>query len=275
VTTTPSTGDYPLLTVALRIRPDVPAGTRTLFTLDPSSTWTLNGVPVRTRISPATVTVGGSVAIGSVSPGEGWFPAGTVVSVRGVGFNGRSRVRLDDIDITAERFVSSTEMRFTLAEAANMTAARVRVDNPDGSRSIYYSYMHGIPAATSSRALLSTTQPIFSGTTRSMATVGPIPATNSTQYFALALQNPTLVAANVAIELYAPDGTLLQSSVRSLGAGYRLMLELSEIFDGVAPPRGAHVRVTSSSPIATFGLFCDEAAWTLTPSLPIEAGPSR
>ena len=197
------------------------------------------------------------------------------MSIRGIGFNRQSRVRLENIDITAVRVVSSTEIRFTLAQAANMTAARVRIDNPDGSRSIYYSYLHGIPAATSSRALLSTTQPVFSGTTRTVATVGPIPSTNSMQYFALALQNPTLVAADVAIELYAPDGTLLQSSARSLRSGYRLLLELSEIFDGMAPPPGAHVRVTSSSPIATFGLFCDEAAWTLTPSLPVEAGSLR
>ena len=138
VTTTPFTGDYPLLTVALRIRPDVPAGTRTLFTLNPSSLWTLNGRPVGTRVSPATVTAGGSVAVSSVSPGEGWFPAGTVVSVRGVGFNGQTRVHLENANITAERVVSATEIRFTLAEAAMMTAARVRVDNPDGSRVIYY-----------------------------------------------------------------------------------------------------------------------------------------
>jgi hypothetical protein len=253
----------------------VPVGSRTLFTLDPSSVWTLNGVTVRAKISPATVTAGGSVAISSVSPGDGWFPAGTVVSVRGVGFTRQTRVRLDDIAITAERAVSSTEIRFTLAEAANMTGARLRVDNPDGSRSIYYSYMRGIPAAASSRALLSAAHPIFSGTTRTVATVGPIPATNSTQYFAVALQNPTLAGASVTIQLYAPDGTLLQSSSRSLGAGYRLMLDVSELFDGIAPPPGALVRVISSGPIQTFGLLCDEAAWTLTPRLPVEAGAPR
>jgi hypothetical protein len=275
VTTTPFTGDYPLLTVALRIRPDVPAGTRTLFTLNPSSLWTLNGRPVATRVSPATVTAGGSVAVSSVSPGEGWFPAGTVVSVRGVGFNGQTRVRLEDTNITGERVVSATEIRFTLAEAATMTAARVRVDNPDGSRVIYYSYLHGLPAATSSRALLVATQPIFSGTTRSVATVGPIPATNSMQYFALALQNPGLAGADVTVALYAADGTLLQSSARPLDSGYRLLLELSELFDGVAPPPGAFVRVISSAPIETLGALCDEAAWTVTPRLPAEAGAAR
>jgi hypothetical protein len=177
-----------------------------LFTLDPSSLWILNGRPVPTKVSPATVTAGGSVAVSSVSPGEGWFPAGTVVSVRGVGFTGQTRVSLEDANITAERVVSPTEIRFTLAEAATMTAARVRVDNPDGSRSIYYSYLHGLPAATSSRALLSATQPIFSGTARPVATVGPIPATNSMQYFALALQNPGLAVPMSPLRSTRPTG---------------------------------------------------------------------
>ena len=79
---------------------------------------------------------------------------------------------------------------------------------------------------------------------------------------------PIWPAANVTIALYAADGTLLHSSSRSLESGYRLALELSELLDGVAPPPGAFVRVTSSLPIEVFGLLCDEGAWTVTPRLP-------
>ena len=200
-TTEPFTGDDdPFLTVALRIRDDVAVGSRSEFTLDPSSA-DLNGTVVRTRVSPGRVTVGGSVAISDVIPGDGWFPAGTVVSVRGVGFNSRSRLKVDDIAVGSVRVMSSTEIRFTLREAANMTAQRLRVDNPDGSRSTYYSHMRGIPAATSGRTLLSTTQPFFSGTKRSVSTFGPIPAMNGAQYAGLALQNPNLTAAAVTIAL--------------------------------------------------------------------------
>src|SRR5262249_55623836 len=136
VTTTPVTGDYPVMTVALRIRPDAAVGSRASFTLDPSSQWTLNGAAVRSRVSPGVVTVGGSVAISTVVPGEETFPAGTIVSVRGVGFNSLSRIRVDGVAITGERVAGDTEMQFTLAEAATMTAARVRIDNPDGSTSL-------------------------------------------------------------------------------------------------------------------------------------------
>jgi IPT/TIG domain len=218
--------------------------------------------------------VGGSVAISNVVPGDGWFPAGTVVSVQGVGFNSQSRLRVDHLSITNVWFVSPTEMRFTLREASNLTAASLRIDNPDLSRATYYSDMRGIPAATSSRTLLSMTQPIFSGTTRSVATVGQIPAMSETQYAALALQNPGLASATVTTELLASDDTLLHSSTRSLQNGYRLALELSELFDGMVPPPGASVRVVSSLPIQVFGLLCDEGAWTITPWLPAEAATS-
>ena len=132
---------------------------------------------------------------------------------------------------------------------------------------MYFSYLRGIRATTSSRLLLSRTYPIFSGTTRDVATFGPIPAMNGSQYAALALQNPGLTAADVTLELYGADGTLLQSAQRSLERSHRLALELAELFDGVAPPSGASVRVTSSAPIEMFGLICDEAAWTVTPRL--------
>jgi hypothetical protein len=272
VTSAPLTTDeYPFLTVSLRMRPDMKVGSQAEFTLDPSSLWNVGGTVVTTRVTPGRVTVGGSVAITDVIPGEGWQAAGTVVSVRGVGFNSRSRLKVDDIGVGSVRVVSSTEIRFTLREPVNMTAQRLRVDNPDGSRSTFYSHMRGIPAATSVRTLLSETYPIFSGTARVQSTLGPIPAMNALEYSALALQNPNVTSATVTVALYAADGALLHSSTRSLKNGYRLALELSELLDGVMPSAGAFVRVTSSLPIEVFGLLCDEGTWTVTPRLPIEA----
>ncbi len=273
VTTTPLVGDHPIMTVALRIRPGTARGTRTEFTLDSSSRWTVAGEVVRPRVSSGEVTVGGRAAISNVVPGDGWFPAGTVVSVQGVGFNSRSRLRVEDISVNNVRLVSPTEMRFTLSKAANLTAARLRLDNPDSPRVTYYTYMRGVPAATSQWPLLSTTLPFFSGTRRSLATVGPIPALNTVQYAAVALQNPGLTIASVTMELLASDGTRIDASTRSLDKGYRLALEVSELF-GMAPPPGASVRVISSVPIHVFGLLCDEGAWTVTPWLAAEASES-
>lgn len=271
VTTETVRGEYPVLTVALRIRPDAIPGTRTTFVLDPSSIWNTNGAFVGARISPGTVTVGGSAAIGNVVPGEGWLPAGTVVSVRGVGFGTLSRLRAGDLEITPPLLMSPTEMQFALRRPANMTGQMLRLDNPDQSRSLYYSYMRGVPAAASRRPLLSATRTIFSGTTRTVATVGPLPALSAGQFAGIAVHNPTLASVNLTIDLLAADGTLVSSSSRSVAAGARLALDVAEIMDGVTPPAGASIRVTASSPVGTFGLLCDENARTVTPLLAQEA----
>src|SRR6185436_4718854 len=108
---------------------------------------------------------------------------------------------------------------FTLRDPANMTAQMLRVDNPDSSRSMYYAYMRGVPAAASRRTLLSMTQTIFSGTTRSVGTVGPIPPLGRGQFAGIALHNPNLAAVDVTLELFAADGTFLSSSRRALAGG--------------------------------------------------------
>ena len=270
-TTEPFTESYPVMTVAMRIRPDLPVGSQQPFGFDLSSLWTLNGSTVLARTDPGTVTVGGSVAITDVVPGGGWQPTGTVVSVRGVGFTSGSRLRARGISIGSVRFMSPTEMRFTLQQAANLTGAEVRADNPDLSRSIYLSYTRGIAAATSGRSLLSLTRPIFSGRARTISTVGPVSAMNALQYAGLALQNPNVDGTEVTIDTYAADGTHVYSAARTLAGGYQLALELSELLDGVPPPPDTYVRVSSLLPIEVFGVLCDEGTWTVAPRLPIEA----
>ena len=272
VTTEPfATDDYPFLTVALRVRDDVTAGTRSTLTFDPASLWNVNGTLLRAEMRSGVLRIGGSVAISNIFPGQGVQPAGTVGTVRGLGFKSGSRLKIDGVNIGSVRVVSSTEIRFTLRDTADMTGRRVRVDNPDGSRSEYYSYTRGIPAATSSRTLLAGAEPIFSGTTRAISTLGPVPDMTTAQYFAVALQNPMVATADVTIGLYDADGVLIHSTNRSLQGGHRLALEVSELLDGVPPPAGASVQVTSAVPLGVFGLLCDDAAWQLTPLLPVEA----
>ena len=276
LTTEPSTGDPPVLTMSLRIRPDATVGSRTQVALESPSLWSYNGAMVSARVDPGFVTVSGNTraAISEIIPGDGPYPAGTVVSVRGIGFSSRSRLKLD-FDANNVRLVSPTEMRFTLRQTTNMTGQRIRVDNPDGSRTTFYSYARGIPEAPSARILLAKTYPIFSGTRRSVAAFGPIPDMHGLQYVALALQNPHLTSANVTMALHAADGTLVHAASRSLQSGYRLALELSELFNGVVPPPGGSVRVTSSLPIQMFDLLCDEGAWTVTPRLAVENSVAR
>lgn len=268
VTTEPATGGAPVLALSLRLRPDAPIGSRTRVDFEDPSLWSSNGTVVEARIDPGTVTVSGSerAAISEVYPGDGQYSAGTVVSIRGTGFSSRSRLRLD-MDATNVRLVSANEMRFTLRQTTNMTGQRIRIDNPDGSRTTFYAYARGRAAATSGRTLLAKAHPIFSGARRPAATFGPVPAMHGLQYAALALQNPHLTGVSVTLALHAADGALVHSTTRALAGGHYVALELSELFDGVAPMPGASMRVTASLPIQMFELLCDEGAWTLTPRL--------
>jgi hypothetical protein len=264
-----SGGEYPIMAVSFHVAPDLADGTEATVRLNPS-TWTIGGVPIASRADTATVTVGGSLAVTDVVPGQGWFPAGTIVSVHGVGFEGDMRVRLDGDRLDDVEVVSPNEMRFALAEGRNLAGAELRIDNKDtGEHVTYYSYLRGTPAAISQRTLLSRTRPIFSGVTRSQATFGPLAAspTSLVKYAGLALQNPNLDPVAIGLELQDADGRLVATSARSLDGGHFFVLEISELFDGQPPPTAGSVRVTATLPIEAFGLVVDERTRSVTPRL--------
>lgn len=274
VTTTPLTGgDYPVLTVSLKLREGLAPGTSTLFSLEPASIWTVGGRTIATKKSSADVTVGGTLAVNDVVPAGRAFPAGTVISVRGAGFDGQTRVRLNGTRLEGAQVVSPTEIQFTLPQATNMVGAQLRLDDSDDQSVTYYAYLRGIPAATSQKPLLAATMPVFSGVARTVATLGSIPfMTPPYQYAALALQNPNLEPVSMTLVLYASNGAVLAVSTRSLASGHRWALELSEIFGGTRPPALSSVRVLASQPVQMFGMVIDDRIRTITPRLPVEAG---
>src|SRR5262245_54954370 len=129
VTSTPfSGGEYPVLTVSIRLRKGLPAGSSALFTLEPSI-WTVGGHTIPSQRSTATVTIGGTLAVTDVVPAGATFPAGTVISVGGVGFDGDTRLRLNGDGLDDAQVVSPNEIQFTLSQPTNMAGAELRVDN--------------------------------------------------------------------------------------------------------------------------------------------------
>ena len=266
------TANYPLLTVALWIRPDVAAGTKTLFTFDPQSIWNVtdSGPIFAKPISPATVTVGGTVSITDVVPGEGVWPAGTVVSVRGIGFGSRTQLRVNDVANKVIRIVGPNELQFTLAQATEMRGLKLTAQNPENTDT-YYAYMRGLVSTVSSRTLLAQTEPIFAVTPRAVATFTASGSLLGSQYQAIALQNPTADDVAVDVALYAADGTLIVRTSRLLERRHRIALEASELLSGVAPVDGSTLVVSASAPIDAIGLLCDEGVWSVAPFLPLEA----
>jgi hypothetical protein len=269
-TTTAGTSgtDYPVMTVALHVRPDALPGGTTQFQLDPSSTWTISPFGSTATLKPeppAIVTVGGTVSILDVVPGGGVLPAGAVVSIRGMGFQPKTQVQLNAIKFGSIQFISPEEIQFTLAEPANMTGQKIQVFNPDGSQDTYFSYMRGIPLVLSNQPLLARAVPIFSSVTHSWAEFAPIAPASNSQFTGIALQNPSVEPANVTVSLYSSANTLLGSSSWVLPGGYRRMGETSELAQGAAPGVGSYLVVASTQPVQVFGFLADNTSGTVVP----------
>jgi hypothetical protein len=267
------TAHYPILTVSLAIRSDAIPGSTTQFTLDPASTFSFSTIgSVAAKISPATVTVGGSTSITDVIPGEGVWPAGTVVTVRGTGFDAKTSLRVNGAPVSKSSFVSSTELRFQLLATSDVRGLRIVARGANNSVT-YYSYMRGIRSIVSARTLLAATEPIFSVNPRTVATFGPSGRLSGDQYMALALQNPNMAAVTVHVSLYAANGKRVHRAKRTLESRHRLALTLSELLDGITPAGDMRVVVSASAPIDAFSLLCDEGTSTVSPILPLESTP--
>ncbi len=259
--------DYPVMTMALHIRPDAVPGTQTLFSLDPSSSWVLGALGPTTLkpAPPAIVSVRGSISITNVVPGGGLLPAGTVVRIEGLGFQAKTQVQLNAIKSNSIRLVSPTEIDFTLAQDTNMSGQKIQVVNPDGSQDVYFSYLRGIPLGASNQPLLADATPIFSSQTYSSATFFPVRPAAASQFTGIALQNSQLGDVSVTVALYSAGGSLLGSSVTTVPSGYRMMRDMAELTQGAIAPFGSFLVVSAGQPVQVFGFTGDDAAGSVTP----------
>jgi hypothetical protein len=267
--------DYPVMTMALHVRPNAVPGTQTLFSLDPSSSWILGALGSTTTkpAPPATISVRGSISITNVVPGGGLLPAGTVVRIEGLGFQSKTQVQLNAIKSNSILVASPTEIDFTLAQDTNMTGQKIQVVNPDGSQDTYFSYLRGIPLGASNQPLLASATPVFSSNAYSSATFAPVRPALASQFTGIALQNSQLAAVNVTVALYSASGGLLGSSVTALPGGYRMMRDMAELTQGAIAPAGSYLTVTASQPVQVFGFTGDYAVGAVTPFPAVSTRP--
>ena len=263
----PLGSDYPIMTVALHIRPDAAVGSKTQFSLDPSSSWNLGlqGPTTMKPIPPALITVGGSISITNVVPGGGILAAGTVVKVFGIGFSSKTQVQLSNVVASSIVVVSATEIDITLGKTTDMSGKKIHVVNPDGSQDLYYSYLRGIALGTSVQPLLAGAVPVFASTTATQAIFAPIAAGKAMQFTGLAIQNPDREPASVTVSLFSGNQRLMGRQTTLIPSGYRLMRDISELTGGVTPQPGSYLQVESNQPVQMFGFLGDNTASTVTP----------
>jgi hypothetical protein len=229
--------------------------------LDPSS----QEYPV--TFSPGVMTVGGNISISSVTPGGTVVPAGTTISIKGVGFHPDAKVQINNANVATSRYIGPNEVQVTLTRSFNMEHQRVRVTNQSTSeRAEYYSYQVTAALGSSTHPLIAASYPLFSHSTWTQAYVTSV--LNGSMFSGLALQNLRAQTARVRLELYSAQGVLLTSRAVSLPTNKRMARDLVELFPGFTPGDGTYVRVVSATPIQALGLLGDDASGQVLPVEP-------
>jgi hypothetical protein len=273
-----ATVDYPIMTVALSLKPTSQNGQIFPVVLNPSASFWQNllGLPIAVELKPGSITVGGSVSITNILPGGGVLPAGGTFRILGMGFSPQTQVQVAPLKASSIQYVSSSEILVTVKDGGLLDGTKIQVTNPDRSSDTYYSYLRGVPVGVSARALLARTVPAFSIRTMFDATLPSTisPTVNADYFTAIALQNPGASDAVVTLESHDASGALTGSTNIALPSGGRITREVSELLGSVLPT-GSYLRVRSAMPVQAMGLLGNDRTGVVLPlSMVVISGPA-
>jgi hypothetical protein len=258
----------PAVVVTIAAPPTARAGASGALNLDPATSFyeDPSGNQYPLEIKQGTVRVGGTLSITDVLPGGGFLPAGSTVSVVGIGFQPGAIVEIDGLEVTSSSWVNPNRVDAVTGAAAQLDGRRVSVRNPDKSRARYYSYLRATSLGESARPLLAASEPIFPVqpiSTGFFSTPAPAPGA----FLGLALQNPGTATSSVSVELWS-GGSVVASTSMTLPPRTEIERDASELLTGVVPPKGSFLRVTASSPVQMLGLSGNETEGSVAPLLP-------
>jgi hypothetical protein len=258
----------PALVVTMAVPATATPGTAIPLNLDPTASFWLDpsGNVYPEQIKEGTLHVGGTVSITDVLPGGGFLPAGSTVSVIGLGFQPGAIAEIDGISMTSSTWISPNRIDAVTGIAAQLDGRRVVVTNPDATRAAYFSYLRATSLGQSARPLLAASEPIYPVqpiSTGFFNTPTPAPGV----FLGVALQNPGTATSTVTVNLWSAGSVVASTSV-SLPPLTEFQREASELFSGVVPPQGSFLQVTASSPVQMLGLQGNETDGSVTPVLP-------
>jgi uncharacterized protein (TIGR03437 family) len=146
--------NLPLFVVSIPVLAGAKAGAAAAVTLDASgSPWTdAQGNTYTVTVNSGAVTVGGGLAVASVTPGGGILPAGTVLQIAGTGFDSTTTVAIDGAAVASLRFINSQQLEATLGGATELTGKDFRLANANGQMVDYFSAFPSAPAGFSGSA---------------------------------------------------------------------------------------------------------------------------
>ena len=278
VSTEPSFGTapgVPLMAVTMPVSASASVGDSAPLTLDAAASVWIDpaGLPYPQSVRDGAFTVGGTLSITGVVPGGGALPAGTVITLEGLGFQPGALAEIDGVRVGPTAFVSATRLEVPVIDPVpRMESKRIRVRNPDLARAAFFSYLRTTPVGQTARPLLAATIPVLLPDSFSSAFFA-LPERSAGRFFGLALQNSGADASDVSIELRSGTGAVLASATVQLASATRYVRETSEIFGGLAPPSGSVLAISASRPVQILGLAGDEARGVVEPRLAALALP--
>lgn len=258
----------PALVVTMAVPATASPGTAFPLNLDPNASFWVDpsGNLYPQQIKEGTLHVGGAVNITDVLPGGGFLPAGSAISVVGLGFQPGAIVEIDGVSVTSSTWISANRVDAVTGVAAQLDGRRVTVRNPDFTRTSYFSYLRAASLGESARPLLAAAEPIYPVKPLSSGFFNtPTPAPGV--FLGVAVQNPGPATSAVSVELWSA-GSVIASASLTLPPRTEIEREASELFTGVVPPAGSFLRVTASSPVQMLGLLGNETDGSVKPVLP-------
>jgi hypothetical protein len=258
----------PAVVVTLAVPSTACAGLPVPLTLDPANSFFVDpsGNLYPLQVKNGALHIGGTVNITDVLPGGGFLPAGSTVTLVGMGFQPGALAEIDGLSVGASTVIDSTRMTVVTGVAGQLDGRRVTVTNPDRTRASYFSYLRATSLGQSARPLLAAAEPIYPVqplSTGFFSTPAPAPGV----FLGIALQNPGTATSTVSVELWSA-GSVVASTSLALPPRTEIEREASELFTGVVPPQGSFLRVSASSPVQMLGLQGNDTNGSVTPVLP-------
>jgi hypothetical protein len=268
LTTYGTSTDIPVITLAYPVRATARAGQSMNLTLDADDSQWLNpmGKPYSFELKSGVMTVGGTLSITDVVPGAGVVPAGTVISINGLGFQPDSKVDFGEAHVTTMRYVNPKLIEVTLRSAAEIRGQRIRINNRNNEQAVYFPYQHTARAGKSAHSLVAESYPLFASTAQ---TLGYFRLTfQGTLFSGIALQNLNATSVKATLRLSSSDGLLLAKRTLTLATNTYVARDLVELFPGALPENGTKLSVTSDQKIQMLGLLGDDTGGTVLPVAP-------
>jgi hypothetical protein len=260
--------DYPILAIAVPVPSDAVIGSQFPLSIDLANSFWLDasGQPYPQEIKNGRLTIGGTLNIGNVVPGGGFQPAGTTISIFGMGFTPDVRVAMEGVSLTTTDYtvISANRIDVVLPDNLLMDGVRVRVKNKAGESVQYFSYLRTQPLGVSGNALVNQFYPLFARKRYTSASLAWTRTANT--FTALAVQNPGTISADITVELRSATNQMLGSFTFPVPPMSKITRDLGDFFPQ-ARIEAMSVHVSSTQPVQLLGALGDAVAGTAVPVL--------